>query len=118
MSSFPRILTAIPKRRFQYGDFGVSVLGEIESGDERDYRYVAAFVREGESQPRLYVVCERLPPGQRSEGSYALRVVNAVMDEVMEIDDRWVDFDAFTEQALEMGGQLLGLEQETPYSLL
>ena len=117
MNSFPRILTAIPKRRFQYGDFGVSVLGEVESGDERDYRYVAAFVKEGESQPRLYVTSERLPPGQRSDGNYALRVINAVMDEVMDTDDGWADLDAFIEQALQMGGQLLGLDQETPYPL-
>ena len=117
MENFPSIRTAIPKRRYQYGDFGVSILGEIESGDERDYRYIAAFVREGESQPRLYVVCERLPPGQRSDGTYALRVVNSAMDEVMEIDDRWADLDDFARQALEMGSQLLGLEQDSPYPL-
>ena len=117
MSTFPRILTAIPKQRFQYGDFGITILSDIESGDERDYRYIAAFVPEGESQPRLYVICERLPPGQRSAGTYALRIVNAAMDEVMEVDDRWADLGEFTGQALQMGGQLLGLEQETPYPL-
>ena len=117
MSSFPRILTAIPKQRFQYGDFGVAILSDIESGDDHDYRFVAAFVREGESEPRLYVVCERLPPGKRSAGSYALRVVNTAMDEVMEVDDRWANLDEFIEQALQMGGQMLGLEQETPYPL-
>ena len=67
MSSSPKIQTAIPQRRYQYGDYGVTVLGEIESGDERDYQFVAAFVKDGESRPRLYVVSERLPPGQRPQ---------------------------------------------------
>ena len=63
MSGFPKIQRAIPQRRYQYGEYAVTVLGDIESGDGRDYRFIAAFVREGESQPRLFVASERLPPG-------------------------------------------------------
>ena len=118
MSEFPRIQTAIPQRRYHYGDYAVSVLAEIESGDGRDYQFVAAFVHEGESQPRLFVVSERKPPGQRQAGTHALRVVNSAMDEEMETDNRWGRLDDFTEQALQIGSQLLGLEQETPYQLL
>lgn len=117
MNAFPRIQTAIPQRRYQYGDFAVTFLGDIESGDGRDYHFVAAFVREGESQPRLFVVSERQPPGERGQGSHALRVINSALDEVMEIDDRWSRIDEFATQALEIGAQLLGLEQETPYPL-
>ena len=118
MPEFPRIQRAIPQRRYQYGDHAVTVLGEIESGDGRDYRFVAAFVPDGESQPRLYVVCERATPDQRARGGYALRVVNSAMDEVMDIDDRWGRLDEFSSQALQLGAQLLGLEQETPYPLM
>ena len=39
MSEFPRIQTAIPQRRYHYGDYAVSVLGEIESGDDHDYQF-------------------------------------------------------------------------------
>ena len=88
MSVFPKIQTAIPQRRFQYGDFAVTVLGEIDSGDGRDYLFVAAFVKEGEAQPRLFVVSEHLPPGERSKGSHALRVINSAMDQVMDVDGR------------------------------
>lgn len=117
MSSFPKIKTAIPQRRYQYGDYGVTVLGEIESGDERDYQFVAAFVKDGESRPRLYVVSERLPPGQRDRGSHALRVINSAMDELMDVDSRWAGLADFSHQALQMGAQMLGLEQEIPYPL-
>ncbi len=118
MSEFPKIQTAIPQRRYQYGDFGVTVLGEVESGDQRDYTFVAAFVKEGESKPRLYVVSERLPPAQRDAGTHALRVINSAMDEVMDVDSRWSRLGDFADQALQMGAQLLGLEQETPYPLM
>ena len=117
MSEFPRIRTALPQRRYHFGDYVVSVLGEIESGDDHDYQFVAAFVREGESQPRLFVVSERQPTG-RQQGSHALRVINAAMDEVMEIDNRWARLGDFTDQALQIGSQLLGLEQETPFQLM
>jgi hypothetical protein len=118
MSNFPKIQRAIPQGRYQYGDYAVSLLGEIDSGDGRDYRFVAAFVREGEAQPRLFVVSERLPPGQRERGSHALRVINSAMDEVMDVDDRWSQAEPFIDQALQLGAQLLGLEQETPYPLI
>jgi hypothetical protein len=118
MSVFPKIQTAIPQRRFQYGDFTVTVLGEIESGDARDYRFVAAFVKEGEAQPRLFVVSEHLPPGERSQGSHALRVINSAMDQVMDVDGRWARLPDFTDQALQLGSQILGLEQETAYPLM
>jgi hypothetical protein len=118
MPEFPKIQRAIPQKRYQYGDYAVAVLGDIESGDARDYRFVAAFVPDGESQPRLYVACERAAPDQRARGAYALRVVNSAMDEVMDVDDRWGRLDEFCTQALQLGAQLLGLEQETPYPLM
>jgi hypothetical protein len=118
MSEFPKIRTAIPQRRYQFGEFAVTVLGEIDSGDARDYVFVAAFVKEGENQPRLFVVSERLPAQQRAGGSHALRMINQAMDEVMDIDDRWVGLSDFTDQALQIGAQVLGLEQDVPYQLM
>jgi hypothetical protein len=118
MPTFPKVQTAIPQHRYQYGDYGVTILGEIESGDGHDYAFLAAFVHDGEAQPRLYIASERLPPGQRDAGTHALRLINAAMDEVMETGSRWGQLGEFTEQALKMGAQMLGLEQETPYQLM
>lgn len=118
MSSLPKIQRAIPQRRYQYGDYGVTVLGDIESADGRDYQYLVAFVREGEAQPRLFIASERLPPGQRGQGSHAVRLINSAMDEVMDIDSRWAGLAEFVDQALQMGAQMLGLEQEVPYQLM
>lgn len=115
---FPKIQTAIPQHRYQYGDYSVTILGEIESPDPREYQYIAAFVREGEREPKLFIAAERLPPGQRDAGSHAIRLINATMDESMETGNRWGQLEEFIEQALKMGAQVLGLEQETPYQLM
>ena len=117
MSRFPVIRTAMPMRRYRYGDFAVTVLHEIESGDRLDYQFIAAFVREGESQPQLFVVAERVPSGERDKGSHRLRVVTSTINEVMDVDDRWQRADDFAAQMLQLGSQILGLEQETPYPL-
>jgi hypothetical protein len=117
MNSFPRIKTAIPQRRYQYGDYSVTVLGEVESGDGHDYRFVAAFVKEGETLPQLFVVSEKLPSEQSATGGHALRVITKVMDEIMDVDNRWRNLDDYVEQALQLGAQMLGLEQEIPYQL-
>jgi hypothetical protein len=117
MPEFPKIRTAIPQRRYRYGDYGVTILGDVDSGDERSYQFVAAFVKEGQAQPQLFVVSEILPPDQRAQGSHALRVVNSSMDEILETGARWGQLAAFTDQALTIGAQMLGLEQEQPFPL-
>ena len=114
----PKIATAIPQKRFQYGDYGVTILGDIDSNDGVEYRFVAAFVADGAAHPMLYVTAQRQPPGQRAAGQYGLHVINAALDEVMDQGDQWRDLAAFTEQALKIGSQLLGLEQENPYPLM
>ena len=55
--------------------------------------------------------------GQSAPGGQALRVITSVMDEVMDVDDRWRNLDDYVEQTLQLGSQILGLEQEIPYRL-
>jgi hypothetical protein len=117
MSDLPRILTAIPRRRYRIGEFGVTLLAEVESGDGIDYQFIMAFVEEGQSRPSLYVCGERNPPGQRSEGSHRLRMVNQAMSEILGSDDAWRDLEAFAEQALAIGAKALGLGREQPVQL-
>ncbi|MFM1890999.1 MAG: hypothetical protein RLZ44_76 [Pseudomonadota bacterium] len=117
MSEFPVIRRAIPKRRYQVGEYGVTLLGEIESGDGVDYTHILAFVREGDAKPSLVVCAEPQPASQGSAGSYRLRLVNRAMSEVLDTADAWGDAERFTEEGLRVGMQLLGLSGETPYRL-
>ena len=118
MQDKPLIKTAIPRRRYQIGDFSASLLGDIESGDARAFRYILAFVPMGHAEPALYVCAEPSPPAEVDRGRYRLRVINASMSEIMDSDDRWGDLDEFAGQAVRLGTQVLGLQREQVLRLL
>jgi len=118
MQDRPVIKTAIPRHRYQVGDYAASLLGEVESGDARVYRYILAFVPMGKREPELYVCVEPAPPRERADGAYRLRVVSEVLSEVVDSDDRWGDLETFAEQALKLGAQALGLQRERVVRLM
>jgi hypothetical protein len=118
MQDKPIIRTAIPKRRYQVGDHAATLLGEIESGDMRSFRYILAFVALGQREPSLYVCSESSPPREADLGRYRLRLVNETMSEVMDSDDRWGDLETFADQALKLGAQALGLQREAVIRLM
>lgn len=118
MQDEPIIRSAIPKRRYRIGDHAVSLLGEIESGDARTFRYILAFVALGKTEPCLYVLSELSHPREADLGRYRLRLVNETLSEVMDSDDRWGDLETFAEQALKLGIQALGLQREAVVRLM
>jgi hypothetical protein len=112
MQPAPLIRTAIPQRRYRIGEYTATLLGEVDSGDAIDYRYILAFVEEGKDKPSLFVCSERNPPGQRAEGSHRLRLVKQTWSEVLGSDDAWRDLDQFADEALRIGIKLLNLQAE------
>lgn len=117
MQDRPLITTAIPKRRYQLGDHGATLLGEITSGDTRRFRFILAFVPNGAAAPVAYV-CAEEAPGDDPEGRYRLLIINEVMTEVLDTGDCWGEEETFAAQALEVGAQILGLQQESVVRLL
>jgi len=109
MSQFPKISTAIPKRRYQYGEYQASLLGEIESPDISSYQYIMAFVAEGAAEPSLFVCCEKARPNQRVDGRYLLRVINSALSEVLDQSDELGELSIFADVALDTGKQMLNL---------
>lgn len=118
MQDKPIIRTAIPKRRYQIGDHSATLLGEIESGDARAFRYLLAFVPLGQREPTLFVCAEITPPREVEQGRYRLRLISEALSEVMDSGDRWGDLDTFAEQAIKLGVQALGLQREAVVRLL
>jgi hypothetical protein len=118
MQERPNISTAVPKRRYQIGDYAATVLGEVESSDPRHYRYILALVPLGQRAPSLYVTCEATPPKESAAGAWRLRLINEAMAEVMDTADRWGDLDSFAEQGIKLAGQALGLQREQVIRLL
>ncbi len=105
----PRITTAIPRRRYQIGDYVVTVLGDIESPDPATYRYILAAVKEGEGQPSLYVTAERR---RRGEFDYRLRLIMEGFSDVMAEADEYGDLDVFCDMAIGVLRKALRLTDE------
>jgi hypothetical protein len=113
----PVIRTAVPKRRYQLGDFSAVVLGEVESGDDNHYQYILAVLRSGDAEPGIYLTAERTRPGQGSAEGLAMRLVMRDGSAVIGRSDRWAGLDEFTEDALTAVRKILGLEGEEAFRL-
>jgi len=111
----PQFSTAIPKRRYQMGDFSIVVLGDVESTDGSDYRYIFAMVQDGSKEPSFYVTAVHQPG---PDGDYVLKIVAPNMERDLDHSDAWRDLDIFTEQAISLAQQVMGLKDEAAHRLM
>lgn len=109
----PQIKTAIPKRRYQLGDYSIAVLGEVESDDNVDYRYIFAMVQDGKKDPDFYVLSIR-----QNADDYLLKVVAPNMDKELDVSGAWRDLDIFCDQAISLAQQVMGLKDEAAHRLM
>ncbi|MDH3560052.1 MAG: hypothetical protein OEN52_03745, partial [Gammaproteobacteria bacterium] len=114
----PGIVTAIPKRRYKFGEFTVAILGDIESNDGKDYRYIAAVIKGADTQPGVYITAEQDHPAEKAGTDYNMRIVMQDGAEVIGSSSAWHDLDTFATEALGIVGQLLNLGDEEPYKLM
>lgn len=112
----PGIITAIPERRYRYGEFTVVVLGDIESSDGIAYRYIMAVLKGADPEPGLYLTAERPSSGNRQAG-YTMRIVMSDGADVIATSPAWDDLDVFARDGLEIVSQMLELSDEVPYQL-
>lgn len=116
--SAPRIKTAIPLQRHQIGGFVATVLGEVESDDPADYRYIMAVVEEGKQSPVLYVTSERNSGPAAADGRFRLRVIMGEEQKELSPSDEWGDVDKFSLAGLGIVAKLMHLQDEMPYRLM
>lgn len=109
----PAIQTAIPVRRYSYGEFTLTVLGEIESNDAARYAYVMAVIQGQDPEPGLYLTAE-----QAADSGYDMRIIMQDGEQVIGHSEQWSDLDAFVEQAIRVVSQVLNLSDEAPYQLM
>jgi len=111
--SKPAISTAIPLRRYKFGEFTLTVLGDIESSGEMKYRYILAVIQGEDPEPGLYITAE-----QGVGKDLAMRVMMNDGDEVIGHSDQWRDLDVFADESISIVSRVLGLSDETPYQLM
>jgi hypothetical protein len=112
----PGIVTAIPRRRYRLGEFSLVVLGEIESNDDRDYRYIMAVVQGDDPQPGIYLTAERNRAAEHN--GYDMRLVMQDGEDVIGSSLDWHEVDAFTDEAIRIVNQILNLGDEEPYRMM
>ena len=113
MENKPGFTTAIPQKRYQIGEYQATILGDIESTDSHEYRYVMAMIVDGSHEPKLYVTLER-NRDRNEPGKWLMRVVGHKLNEPVGAADQWEDINQFTASAIKVAMQLLGLTDEVP----
>ena len=114
----PHIKTAIPLQRHQIGSFVATVLGDIDSDDPADYRYIMAIVEEGKQEPALYVTSERNTGPSAEQGRYRLRVIMGNEEKELSPSDEWGEVDKFSLAGMGIIAKLMRLDDETPVRLM
>jgi hypothetical protein len=109
----PAIRTAIPVRRYSYGEFTLTVLGDIESSNNVSYVYVMAVIQGQNSEPGLYLTAERV-----AGSGYDMRIIMQDGEEIIGHSEQWADLDVFVEEALKVVSRVLNLSDEAPYQLM
>jgi len=105
----PKITRAIPKRRYVIGPYLAVILGEVESPDAADYRYILALTPEGTTEPVLFITSARGPEG------YVLRLEANRVSQEMGQGPQWGDLEVFAHDALGIAQRAMGLTDETAY---
>lgn len=110
--ALPTIQSAIPKRRYQFGEFTITLLTDINSSDPVSYLYIAAVLREGEPEPEVYITCEATT--SNDENTYRIRVLSKQDEHIISQDKQWRHEQKFCDYALQGIQQMFELSDETP----
>ena len=111
----PSIVTAIPKRRYQYGEFAITLLTEITTKDPVSYLYIAAVMQEGKDSPEVYITCEPISASEPQQ--YRVRVLSAQDEHIISEASEWRSEQAFCDFALQGVKQMFELSDEIPTKL-
>jgi hypothetical protein len=97
----PDFKTAIPKQRYKLGEYTLIFLGDISSGNEADYLYILAVIRDGDSDPTAYITVEMLPGEKKRKKNYQMRIILEAYEEVLGSSERWSELDKFVEDSVQ-----------------
>lgn len=111
----PKFATAIPQRRYKIGEFHAVILADVESQDGVDYVWVFALVREGESEPLLYITLEKV---NGDDSPYQMTVRLEDQAKTYPAGEEMRDVNNFTAVSIDAVVKLFKLEDEEPYRLL
>jgi hypothetical protein len=110
--ALPTIQSAIPKRRYQFGEFTITLLTDIKTSDIVSYLFIAAVLREGSSNPEVYITCE--PTTLNDKNTFRIRVLSEQEEHIINVDKQWRHEQEFCDYALQGIQQMFELTDESP----
>ncbi|MDW3095337.1 MAG: hypothetical protein R8G33_06680 [Gammaproteobacteria bacterium] len=110
--ALPVIQSAIPKKRYQFGEFTVTLLTDINSNDKASYQFIVAVLREGSIKPEVYITCEVFTLNDAE--SYRVRVLSEKDEHIISEDKQWRNEQKFCDYALQGIQQMFELSDENP----
>mgnify|MGYP006074225827 CR=1 FL=1 len=110
--ALPIIQSAIPKRRYQYGEFSITLLTTINSSDPVSYLYIVAILAEGAAKPEVYITCESTTSNDGN--TYRIRVLSEQEEHTISQDKQWRNEQKFCDYALQGIQQMFELSDEIP----
>lgn len=108
--ALPKIQTAIPLRRYKYGEYTATLLGEINSSDGVNYCFLMALVKDGGTNPEVYITHEETAAG--SAARYRTQVLTADAEHTIDQQPQALNQAAFCDFALNGIQQMFGLSDE------
>jgi hypothetical protein len=108
--ALPKIQTAIPLRRYKYGEYTATLLGDISSSDDLNYCFMMALVKDGGTDPEVYITHEETVAG--STDRYRTRVLTADAEHIIDQQAQALNQTAFCDFALNGIQQMFGLSDE------
>ena len=110
--AIPHIQSALPKKRYKYGEFIVTLLTDVVSRDDVQYMYLVAVMSEGKTNPQVYITYE-----MTTQHGYQTRVVSEQDDHDISTQPERMTESAFCDFALSGIEQMFGISDETPVAL-
>jgi len=107
--SAPGIKTAIPRHRFRVGAHEAVLLGDVESTDHAQYRYILAVVLEGQKEPTWFATAEPRSRAYRGPHALCLYTEDGGREEI-DVSREWADAEAFAHRALALACERLGVD--------
>ena len=103
----PTIKTAIPARRYKFGEYTITLLTDISSNDKTEYLFIAAVVKDGCSEPEVYITCEPI-----SAPTVRVRVLTEQSEHIIGEGAEWNKEQPFCDFALQGIEQMFALSDE------
>lgn len=112
MAFKPAIKSAIPKKRYRFGEYQVTALHQVESEDSVTYLYIVAVMLENDPEPGLFITAEK---DTSNDKQTLIRLKMRDGEQLIDTNEKYKNFDEFMSYALQVISKILNLEDETPY---